>query len=135
MALDVLIDGLPDHVGQVTVLSPRDLFELGPAVCVEAQAVVLRRWHGLHPALGGRASCAVCTTLQCSAMHSYKRVFAGIFEGRDKLGDVPVGDPAQLADLDAVQLTGSVLMAGSWLACWSIVRAGEKVLTGMLTGR
>src|ERR1017187_3535297 len=56
VALDVLIDGLPDHVGQVTVLSLGDAFQLGAPTCVQAQAVVLRYGHGSHPARGRRAS-------------------------------------------------------------------------------
>src|ERR1022692_3106111 len=50
--LDVLIDGLPDHVGQITVLSPCDLFQPGSAVRIEPQAVVLSSRHGLRPGPG-----------------------------------------------------------------------------------
>jgi hypothetical protein len=41
-------------------------------------------------------------------MHSYGADFAvGLFERCDELGNVPVGDPAQLADLDAAELAGA----------------------------
>src|SRR5450755_1874429 len=68
VALDVLIDGLPDHIGEVTVLSPCDLFELGSLVCVEAQAVVLREGHVLILAGLSRAwSTTYHVAVRCTA--------------------------------------------------------------------
>src|SRR5918998_2041861 len=70
VALDVLIDGLPDHVGEVTILSPCDLFELVSAVCAKAQAVGLGCWHGLHPGFGRwcRAASVQHTAMRCNTL-------------------------------------------------------------------
>src|SRR5918998_6008857 len=84
VALDVLIDGLPDHVGEVTILSPCDLFELASAVRVEAQAVGLGCRHGLHPWFGRRCRVTVCSTPCCTALHSWP-----VLRGGDELGQVP----------------------------------------------
>src|ERR1017187_4062461 len=55
------------------------------------------------PARDRRASRPLCIATQCAAMHSFDRGF----HGGDELGQVPVGDPAQLADLDAAELAGA----------------------------
>ena len=94
VAVDVLIDGLPDHVGKVTVLSGG----------ISGQPFLEV---GVHP--DGRER-RIAHVDQRSTLF-YTRVSAShsglVFEGCDELGQVPVGDPAQLADLDAAELAGT----------------------------
>src|ERR1700733_1991908 len=60
MALDVLIDGLPDQVGHITVLSLGDLFEPAPLIFSKAQAVAVGKGHWLRS--------SSCVALDCSVM-------------------------------------------------------------------